>query len=178
MKPVFKSLLLGSLLVLPLSVGPVDNSVAQQTKTEQTAPDIAKFDEQMAKARKQMQEMQEQMAELQKTEDPQKRQKLLQEHWDAMQNAMQTMSGMWEPGMMGCCGYGMSDGHMMMGDHMMGGHMMGWDDSGDYYKNLTPEQMQQRQYMMDQYMGMQQMMMDHMMRHQHWRNQPPEQSKD
>lgn len=169
MKPTLKSLLLGSLLVLPLAGAPVVSSFAQQATADQTTPDVAKFDEQLAQARKDLEKMQEQMNKIQQTQDPQKRQKLLQDHWTTMQNAMQAMNGMWGPGMMG--GY-------MMGNHMMGGHMMGWNDSEDYYKNLTPEQMRQRQYMMNQYMGMQQMMMDQMMWHQHWMNQPPAQSDE
>jgi len=42
---------------------------------------------------------------------------------------------------------------------------------GDY-RNLTPEQLKQRQYMMDRWMPMHQMMMDQMMQHQHWMMQP------
>jgi len=60
----------------------------------------------------------------------------------------------------GGMGMGMGKG---MGGHSMHGPMM-WGD----YKNLTPEQLRQRQYMMDRWMPMQQMMMDHMMQHQHW----------
>jgi hypothetical protein len=44
------------------------------------------------------------------------------------------------------------------------GPMMMWGD----YRNLTPDQLKQRQYMMDRWMPMQQMMMDQMMQHQHW----------
>jgi len=51
---------------------------------------------------------------------------------------------------------------------MMGSSMMGWNQMGDYYSKLTPEQIKQQQYMMDRYMGMQQMMMDHMMQHQQY----------
>jgi hypothetical protein len=81
-----------------------------------------------------------------------------------MQNAMGMMQGMWGPGTMGCCG-----GVHMSGGHAMGGHMMMWGD----YRNLTPEQLKQRQYMMDRWMPMQQMMMNHMMQHQNWLMQQP-----
>jgi hypothetical protein len=98
------------------------------------------------------------MEKIQQTQDPQQRQKLLQEHWSAMQNAMSMMNGMWGAGMMG-------RGHMMGGSHKMG-----WHD----YANMTPEQQSQRQYMMDRYTGMQQMMMDNMMKHQNYmQGQPP-----
>lgn len=80
---------------------------------------------------------------MRQTQDPQAREKLLQEHWTSMQNAMNTMyvmggpmmdHGMMGPSMMGA-------GHM--GSRMMGGPMM-WGD----YRNLPPEQLRQRQYMM------------------------------
>jgi hypothetical protein len=116
--------------------------------------------------------MQAQMEKIQQTQDPQQRQKLLQEHWKTMQHGMSMMNGMWGPGMMGSAGGGMmGKEHMMGGDHMMGAdHTMGWHD----YSNLTPEQKSQRQYMMERYTGMQQMMMDHMMWHQNYmQGQPP-----
>ena len=77
-----------------------------------------------------------------------------------MQNMMTLMHGSSQAG-----GH-MTGGHMM--GHMMGGQTMMWGD----YKNLTPEQLKQRQYMMDQLMPMQQMMMDQMMQHQYWMMQP------
>lgn len=124
----------------------------------------------MAQAQENLQKMQAQMEKIRQTQDPQERQKLLQEHWNTMQGSMGMMHNMWGPGMMGCCGGGMG---MMGGNMMGGGHMMGWQD----YSNLSPEQKAQRQYMMDRYMGMQQMMMDHMMWHQHYMGgQPPAKS--
>lgn len=116
----------------------------------------------MAQVQENMRAMQEQMDRIRQTEDPQARQKLLQDHWTTMQNNMQMMHGMWAPGMMGCCG-----GAPMMGQGRMGGRMMGGPMWGDY-RRLTPEQLKQRQFMMEQYMPMQQMMMDHMMRHQQY----------
>jgi hypothetical protein len=100
--------------------------------------------------------MQEQMDKIDQTQDPQERQKLLQEHWATMQKGMDMMQG-------------------MMGNHMMGGNMMGWKGMSHYYSKLTPEQMKHRQYMMEQYMGMQQQMMNQMMQQQHhmWM-QPPQ----
>ena len=143
---------------------------APATQTQQQAPNIAEFDKQMAQAQENLQKMQAQMEKIRQTQDPQERQKLLQEHWNAMQGSMGMMHNMWGPGLMGCCGGGMG---MMGGNMMGGGHMMGWQD----YSSLSPEQKAQRQYMMDRYMGMQQMMMDHMMWHQHYMGgQPPAKS--
>lgn len=84
-----------------------------------------------------------------------------------MQDTMTLMHGQWG-GMMGCCAGGDATGGPGMGGHMMRGPMMGWGD----YRNLTPEQLKQRQYMMDRWMPMHQMMMDQMMQHQHWMMQP------
>ena len=141
-------------------------------KAKQAAPDTAGFDKQMAQAQENMKKMQEQMDRIRQTQDPQARQKLLQDHWAAMQGNMQLMHGMWGPGMMGCCAGGpmMGMGGPMMG---MGGHMMGGPMWGDYCR-MPPEQLRQRQYMMERYMPMQQMMMDHMMQHQQWMWQPPQ----
>lgn len=166
-----KSVLTVSLAaVLFLAVPALAEQPPSATKN-QGAPDVAKFDKQMAQAQENMKRMQEQMDKIRQTQDPQTRQKLLQDHWATMQNNMQMMHGMWGPGGgMGCCmgGPGMGPGMMM------GGPMMGWGQMGGYYSKLTPEQLKQRQYMMDQYVPMQQMMMDHMMQHQHWMWPPPQ----
>ncbi len=130
---------------------------SQATQTQQQTPSVAEFDKQMAQAQETFKKMQAQMEKIQQTQDPQQRQKLLQEHWNTMQNGMSMMNGMWGPGMMG-------NGRMMGGKHMRG-----WQD----YSNLTPEQKSQRQYMMDRYTGMQQMMMDNMMRHQNYMQMQP-----
>lgn len=167
----------------------------KEAVTQPAAPNPAEFDKQLAQMQQNMQLMHDQMAKISQTQDPQERQKLLQEHWNTMRGSMDMMQNMWTAGGMGCCmgggmmggGNMMSDGkgccagdkmmgnHMgggMMGNHMGGGHMMGWDGMHGYYNKLTPEQQKQRQYMSDQYMGMQQMMMDNMMQHQHWMNAP------
>ncbi|OOG14341.1 hypothetical protein [Pseudomonas sp. C9] len=143
-------------LLTPLWASAAEQS--QVTQTQQQTPSVAEFDKQMVQAQDTFKKMQTQMEKIQQTQDPQQRQKLLQEHWSTMQNGMSMMNGMWGPGMMG-------KGHMMGGSHMMG-----WQD----YSNLTPEQKSQRQYMMDRYTGMQQMMMDNIMRHQNYmQGQPP-----
>jgi hypothetical protein len=66
------------------------------------------------------------MDEIRKTQDPQKRQRLLQHHWDTMQSAMNTMHVMWGPRMMG---------PGMMGPGMMGGAGPGWGHMGGYYSH-------------------------------------------
>lgn len=146
-------------------------STEKGAQAQQKAPNVAEFDKQAAQVQENIRVMQEQMDKIRQTQDPQARQKLLQEHWATMQSGMGMMHGMWGPGMMGCCASG-----SMMGGHMMGGHMMGWQGMGGYYSKLTPEQIKQRQYMTDRYMGMQQMMMEHMMQHQNYMGmgmQPP-----
>jgi len=61
-----------------------------------TTPD--QFDKAMAQTLEVMKTMQAQMEKIRQTQDPQARQKLLQEHWTSMQSAMGTMYGV-----MGCC---------------------------------------------------------------------------
>ncbi len=142
---------------------------AQTAKPPQSSgvPDVKAFDQHLAEAQVHMQRMQEQMDRLRKTQDPLERQKLLQDHYQSMQNAMGAMHGMWGPGMMG--GQGMMHGPGMMG----GPGMKGWGGMHGHCSRLTPEQMKQRQYMTEQYMGMQQMMMDHMMQRQQWMTPSP-----
>ena len=156
--------------VLALCVQP---AFGQQTGSSKTADKQAsqpaaatpeQADKQFAQMQAQITKMQDEMKKIRETQDPQERQRLLQEHWATMQAAMTTMHGMMGAGMMGGP---MAGGHMM-GGPMMGGHMMMWND----YRNLTPEQLKERQYMMDRWMPMQQMMMDHMMQQQYWMMQP------
>jgi len=130
---------------------------AQTAKPPQSSvvPDVKTFDQRLAEGQVQIQRMQEQMDRLRKTQDPQERQKLLQDHYQSMQNAMGAMHGMWGPGMMG--GQGMMHGPGMM----CGQGMMGWGGMHGHYSRLTPEQMKQRQYMMD-----------HMMQRQQWMTPP------
>ena len=159
------TILAAALSAVVLSSMPALAQPASGAQANLEPPNVQEFDKRMAQAQENMKKMQEQMDKINQTQDPEARQKLLQEHWATMQNNMQLMHGMWGPGGgMGCCmgGPGMGSGMMR------GGPMMGWGHMGDYYSKLTPEQQQQRQYMIDQYMPMQQMMMDHMMRHQQY----------
>ena len=169
MKNKLNLALFALVVALPFAANAADASSQPATgnpgiQSPASVPDVAKFDEQLAKVREDMQKMQEQMNQIGQTQDSQERQKLLQDHWTRMQNAMQDMHGMWGAG---CCSNGMMGGQHMMGN-MMDDDMMGWDHMGGYYSNLTPDQIKQRQYMMDQYVPMQQMMMNNMMMHQNW----------
>lgn len=159
--------------LLPPAVAQQANPSGRDAQSSRpVAPNPAEFDKQMAQWQDYMQQMQAQMDKIRATQDPQERQKLLQEHWTSMQAAMATMHGMWGPGGgMGCCAGGSSMGPGMMGP------MMGWGHMRGYYSQLTPEQIRQRQYMMDRYLPMQQMMMNHMMWHQQWMNPGPAPAK-
>ncbi len=168
------SILAASVVALAVACQP---ALAQSPKpadkaaqTQPAAPNLADFDKQLVQMRDYMAQMQAQMGKIAQTQDPQERQRLLQEHWTSMQAAMSVMHGMWGPGGAGCCGSGAG---MMGPGMMMGGPMMGWGQMRRYYSGLTPEQIRQRQYMVDQYMPMQQMMMDHMMWHQRWMTPEP-----
>jgi hypothetical protein len=147
------------------------------------APDNAAFDTHMVAMQDGMNAMHAQMARIQATQDPQERKRLLDEHWASMQSSMETMHGMWGPGMMGCYGpTGQAGDHRMgaghgMGGPMMNGAMMQGPAAHACLDKLTPEQMRQRQSMSERYLGMQQMMMDHVMWHQHWTTMPGAASK-
>jgi hypothetical protein len=67
----------------------------------QPAPDRAELDQQYAKMQEQMKLMQSQMDEIGKTQDPQDRQRLMEEHMSSMQTMMSLMRGA-PGGMMGC----------------------------------------------------------------------------
>lgn len=146
-------------------------ALAQQNKaadkTAQAKPKVttpSEFDKQLPQMQENMNKMQEQMEKIRQTQDPQERQRLLQEHWSTMQSAMALMHGMGGPGMMGGPGVGRPG---------MGGGMMGWGHMGGYYSGLTPEQVKQREYMIDQKLRMHQFMMEQMMQQQYWMAKPP-----
>ena len=171
MKKILLVTAMSGLLFAPF-IPAQQSTIPPATKSAQIAPTPAEFEKFREQMAEQMKIMRAEMQKIQQTDDPQARQKLLQEHWTTMRNAMGMMNGMMGMGpmMMGqgapgstVMGPGMMGTGQMMGPSMMGGPMM-WGD----YRNLTPEQLKQRQYMMGQYMGMQQMMMDHMMWHQYW----------
>jgi phage shock protein A len=147
---------------LTLAQQPSTSPPASAAQAPAAGPTTADWDKQYAQMQQQIEQMNQQMRKIQETKDPQERQRLMQEHWNRMQSTMRSMHRMW--------GRADTGGHM---GSMMGRHMM-WGD----YRNLTPEQLRQRQYMMDQWMPMQQMMMDHMMQHHSWMmQQPPETPK-
>jgi len=159
----------------PVSDSTAKTQAAAAAPSQQTTPDPAEFDKQIALVQENLTKMQEQMDRLERTHDPQERQRLLQQHWETMRSAMATMHAM-SGATMGCCAGGPARGPGK-GGHGMGGPMMGgargWAGARGYYSNLTPEQLRQRQYMTDRYLAMQQQMMNHMMWHQHWASQPP-----
>lgn len=124
------------------------------------------YQEYMGKMQAQMQLMQQQMQQLQSTTDSEERQKLLHEHWESMQQAMNMLDGTEAmPGcgtMMGMM-YGGGGMYHMGGMHGMGMHGMGWWKPDD----TSPQALTNRQQMMGACMGMQQQMMNQMMLHQH-----------
>lgn len=101
-----KTILIAAIMaaVLPAAPGmaqPTAAPPAKDAQMQQQAPEVAEFDKQMAQMQQTMQRMQEQMEMIRQTQDPQERQKLLQEHWETMRNGMGTMHGMWGPGIRG-----------------------------------------------------------------------------
>lgn len=170
MKKVLVAMALCTALASPILFAASTDIAGAQSSAKSQNPDTAAFDKSLTQFQEQMKTMQAQMDQIRKTQDPQERQKLLQQHWATMQSAMTVMHGMWGPGMMG---YGMMRPGMMggTGPGCCGG---GWGHMGGYYSQLTPEQMRKRQYMTDQYLRMQQEMMNNMMwQQQYWMGPPP-----
>jgi len=94
-----------------------------------------------------MQKMRAQMAEIHRTEDPDKRDELIESHMTDMQGMMKMM-------------HGMREGQSMMGQ----GGMMGGQQG--YMMGMRTMEMMNRQQMMEKRMDMMQMMMDQMMQNQ------------
>ncbi|SEU23260.1 hypothetical protein SAMN03159335_04095 [Burkholderia cepacia] len=163
-----KKLIVAVVASLTVSGQLLPNIAATQTaptKKSAAAPALstAQFDKQLAQVQEQMKTMQAQMDQIRQTQDPQERQRLMQQALghDAERHERDARS-LWGPGMMrgggGCCGGG-------------------WGHMRSYYSNLTPEQLRQRQYMTDQYLNMQQMMNNMMWDQQHWTGRQHQQSR-
>lgn len=150
MKKLLVAMVAGIALTSPVPQAASKDTGAPQSSSKTQPPGAAEFDRNLAQLQEKIKTMQAQMDQIRKTQDPQERQKLLEQHWATMQSAMTIMHGMWGPGMMG-----------------------GWGHMGGYYSRLTPEQLRQRQYMTDQYLQMQQEMMNNMMWQQQYRAGPP-----
>ncbi|WP_442861908.1 hypothetical protein [Burkholderia sp. WTPI3] len=75
------------------------SAAAQGTQTKKATPaqvpNTAEFDKQLAQVQEQMKAMQAQMDQIRQTQDPQERQRLLQQHRATMQSAMNAMHGLW-----------------------------------------------------------------------------------
>ncbi len=153
-----KNILLITMLAIPLSMPAFADDAKTGKNPAQISREEQNFDNSVAQMQEQMTLMQAQMDQIRQTTDPHERQKLLEEHWNTMQNARGMMDGMWGPGRMGGPMMRGPGGPMMRGP---GGPMI-WNE----YRRMSPDQLKQRQYMMDQYMGMQQQMIDQMMEHQ------------
>jgi hypothetical protein len=125
MKKFLVAMAAGIALASPVSQAASKDTSAPQSSSKSQPPAAAEFDKNLAQVQEQMETMQAQMDQIRKTQDPQERQKLLEQHWATMQSAMTIMHGMWGPGMMG---HGMGPGMMGgAGPGMMGG---GWGHMG------------------------------------------------
>lgn len=124
----------------------------------------------MMQMHEQMQKMHAQMEEIRRTEDPDKRDELIQAHMADMQGMMKMMQDMHgDKPMMGPGGM-MGQGMGMQGGGMMGGQQS--DKKAASQGGMTGEQqpgmmeMMNRQQMMEQRMVMMQKMMDQMLQNQ------------
>ena len=126
MKKLLVAMAVGIALTAPVLQAASKDTAAPQSSSKTPPAGAAEFDRNLAQLQEQMKTMQAQMDQIRKTQDPQERQKLLEQHWATMQSAMTIMHGMWGPGMMG---HGMGPGMMGgAGPGMMGGwwHMGGY----------------------------------------------------
>ncbi|WP_165596515.1 hypothetical protein, partial [Achromobacter xylosoxidans] len=154
-----KNAIAAALAAITLCAGP---ALAQPPKpapvTPAAAPDkpdnVAEFDRRMNAVEDNLRKMHEQMDALRRTQDPEVRQRLLQEHGDTMQASMALMQAMRGMDGQGCC-----LGQPRAGGPMMGGPMMGNGarpgpppDRGQmrrFYSGMTERQLKEHQYMMD-----------------------------
>jgi glyceraldehyde-3-phosphate dehydrogenase/erythrose-4-phosphate dehydrogenase len=101
MRKLLLAIALCSALTSPMLLAASKDTTTAQSSSKSQSSDTAAFDKSLAQLQEQMKIMQTQMDQIRSTQDPQERQKLLQQHWATMQSAMSTMHGMWGPGMMG-----------------------------------------------------------------------------
>ncbi|WP_087660866.1 hypothetical protein, partial [Caballeronia terrestris] len=109
MKKLLVAMATGIALTSPVLQAASKDTGTPQSSSKTRPPGAAEFDKNLAQLQEQMKTMQAQMDQIRKTQDPQERQKLLEQHWATMQSAMTIMHGMWGPGMMG---HGMGPGMM------------------------------------------------------------------
>ncbi len=137
---------------------------AQAVDTGSVAEDDKAFDDYMTRLQAHMRQMQQQMQRIHATTDPSGRQRLMQEHYQSMQQGMAMMRGTEQQPGCGMMGHPMMGGRMMGGPHMHGrmmGPMRGWNP-GD----TSPQGLNRRQQMIGACMGLQQQMMEQMLQHQ------------
>lgn len=138
---------------------------------QQAAPDLVEFDSRLARVAEKLRDMQQQLEAIRHAADNQERLRILEQHWNTLQAAMESLQELWGPGMMGCCGNAPpaeeKTNERKVNGPMTGG-TMDWRSASSYYSSLTLEQMRQRQYQTDQYLAMQQQIMHQLMLHQHW----------
>jgi len=127
---------------------------AHHPEQQKTAGDMPAqgMGDMMEKMQQHMKKMMQQMQAIHATDDPEKRDKLLQEHMQSMHEGMQMMRSMGGGMMKGMMGEG--GGGMMKG-------MMGKGDTG----MMKRGDKDMRHQMLEQRMDMMQMMMEQMMQH-------------
>ena len=105
-----------SILFVALTIAALaaPTAFAQDTRPAPAKPTMGMDkDQHAAPMQEKMKEMQGQMDKIRQTTDPKERQKLMQEHMQAMQATMQMMRGMGGSMMMSGKKHGMTDGDMM-----------------------------------------------------------------
>jgi hypothetical protein len=152
MKPILITLSLATALSLPFAAMAQDDHAAHHPDDKAAAKEDAGSG--MMMMDRQMQKMRDLMEKMHKASDPAERQRLLEEHMQAMHEGMETMRGMrGEMGMMGKRKDAAKDGEgRAQDDSADGGHMM--------------MGMLKRHKMMQQRMDMMESMMEQMLEHE------------
>jgi len=158
-KTVMKNPLLSAAIVACALSSPI---LAADDKAPTATPAMGMdMDRQMSQMQASMKIMQQQMERLRTTTDPRERQKLMQQHMQAMQDHMKMMRGMGGPMMSGgATGMG---GPMKMGDGMAMGER----------KGMADDDMMRHHDMLEKRVDMLQMMMEQMKQHDRMQESGP-----
>lgn len=126
------------------SIAPLFAQAESADSATSGAADQAQWDKKVEQWQARMNEIHRQMEEINRTTDPEKRRKLLEKHWELMDEQMLAMR--------------------MMGGGMMDHHMAGGRHSGGHRHMMDPETRARQMY---DRMDMMHLMMEQMLYHQH-----------
>ncbi|MBZ2168867.1 DUF4175 domain-containing protein [Marinobacter sp. F4216] len=156
MNTVMRFIAVGALAVVPVLV----LAHGSEGPASGHGPGMMMNPEQMEQMHQNWSRMDEMMQQIPNS-SADERQRLMEEHWKAMEEQMGLMhEGMMGPGMMGQSGHGMMHGNQGQG------MMQGQPESGKQSKGANQPSVDQRMRMMEERMNQMQLMMEQMFRRQ------------